>query len=962
MAERVEGSRSTAGTSLPSGTVTFLFSDIEGSTRLFQRLGDAYPVVLAEHRRLLELAFDEEGGRVVDAEGDGLFVAFEDANAAVRAAVAAQVALHAHPWADSAQVRVRMGIHSGRATPVGGNYVALAVHQAARIAAAAHGGQVLLSDVTRSLVDAAALPSVTMADLGLHRLKDFDLPQRLYQLVHPELPGTFPAIRTLSGAAHNLPLSRSTFVGREREAAVVDASLARPGLVTLVGPGGVGKTRLALDVAISAASRYRDGVWLADLAAVTDGPHVEAAVAAAVGVREQPERPLVETLSDALAAKHALVLFDNCEHVVDACAALTDRLLRSSPQLTILATSREPLDVAGEQVLTVPPLNLPASGRDMSVAELADVDAVALFVDRARSAADHFALTPQNAEAVAQLCVRLDGLPLAIELAAARSRSFSPHQLLARLDLLTSGGRTALARHQTLRAAIEWSYDLLNRTEKTLFRRVSVFAGDFTAEAAEDVCSGKGVASATVASLIGALVDKSLVHVNDEFGGMRYRLLNSVRMYAQERLREDREATVIARRFVAWALAFVEPATVRYESDSNVDAWLGHVRPEVENLRHAASIAGGADAQTALAVTGALGPLWSRIGPIAEGRTRLQAALAAVPATPSAARARALRWSGFLATSQGDYVAARALLSEAITVAEQVGDRRQHAACLRLLAHAPSQYGEFDVAREHLSKAMAIYRELGDEAGEIDVLVNLGGVATDQGDYDFARSCLLRALAFRRRHGDMSAIARCANNLGYAALLQGDLIAARPPLEEALASYRCNNAKYGVALAAGNLALLNLHERRLDEAQALFAEELEVARQLGMQHAAAEALHGLGEVALKRADTTKAKGFLVEALHVAKESRVIGVPSILAALAHAALADGQYERAAELLGASRGLSQRESLPLSALHSLQVDEDAVATQAMLGEKDFLRAWEAGRTASLEDAVSLGLLTP
>ena len=417
---------------LPSGIVTFLFSDIEGSTRLFQRMGERYVELLEAHRGLLESAFSANGGHVVDTSGDGVFVVFADPRAALDAALTAQLAIGAHDWPRGAQVRVRMGMHSGEATPEDGTYIALAVHQAARIAAAAHGGQVLVSDDTRALAGNHPAPGVVLSDLGLHRLRDFDDPQRLFQLVHPRLARTFPAIRTASGAACNLPVSRSVFIGRDRELGLLTEMVLQPGLATVTGPAGAGKTRLAVEVARRVQDAYPDGVWLVELGPVFDPKLVLPTVAARLGVPEEPGRHLLDVLVEAVSAKRVLVLLDNCEHVVGAAAEVADRLLGGSGSVRILATSREPLRLEGEKVCRLGALTLPPE-HEQQLVVVAEAEAVRLFCERAGGQGP-FELTRANVAAVAQLTRRLDGIPLALELAASLVPGLEPAQILEHLD------------------------------------------------------------------------------------------------------------------------------------------------------------------------------------------------------------------------------------------------------------------------------------------------------------------------------------------------------------------------------------------------------------------------------------------------------------------------------------------------------------------------------------------------
>jgi len=520
-------------TALPTGTVTFLFTDIEGSTQLLQRLGDRrYAEVLAEHQRLLRDAIAKGNGQEIDTQGDAFLVAFSRARDAVATAVAAQQALMKHTWPDGASFQVRMGLHTGEPISITDRYVGLDVHRAARIGTAGHGGQILLSDVVSGLAARDLPPGVSLRDLGTHRLKDLREPEHLFQVVHPDLPTDFPPLKALDAWPNNLPIQLTSFIGRERETAEIKRLSATTRLLTLTGAGGSGKTRLALHVATDLLEHYPDGAWLAELAALSDPTLVPNAVASGLNVPEQRGHPFTETLIDFIHSKSLLLVLDNCEHLLPACAALADRLLRSCPTLRMLATSREPLGIPGEVIWRVPSLSFPDPRRLPSLEHLNQYEAVRLFVERARSNAPGFAVTSANAAAVVQICQRLDGIPLAIEMAAARVKVLTVEQIATRLDdrfrLLSSGPRTALPRHQTLRAAMDWSYDLLPERERGVLRRVSVFAGGWTLEAAEAICARDDVEASDVLDLLAHLVDRSLVIAEPHGGAVRYRLLETV--------------------------------------------------------------------------------------------------------------------------------------------------------------------------------------------------------------------------------------------------------------------------------------------------------------------------------------------------------------------------------------------------------------------------------------------------
>ncbi|MET1232036.1 MAG: adenylate/guanylate cyclase domain-containing protein, partial [Candidatus Limnocylindrales bacterium] len=518
-------------TAYPTGTVTFLFTDIEGSTRLVERLGTtAYTDVLERHQQLMRAALAATGGREIKTEGDSFFVVFRSAPSAVEAAVTAQRALAAEPWPDGVAVSVRMGMHTGEGVVApDSDYVGLDVHRAARIAGAGHGGQVLVSGTTRALTETSLPAGVTLRDLGEHRLKDLSRSERIAQLAIAGLPDQFPPLRTLDATPNNLPILPTSFVGRVHEVAEARRLLTTTRLLTLTGPGGTGKTRLALQVAAESIEDFPDGVFFVPLEPVSEGVLVAPAIAACLGVREG-ETTIAERVADYIRSRRILLVLDNFEQVMDAAALMGD-LLKAGPDLRLLVTSRSPLHVYGEQEYPVPPLGIPDPANLPQLEAMAQYEAVALFIARAMAAKPDFAVTNENAPAVAAITARLDGLPLAIELAAARVKLLNPQAMLPRLEsrlaLLGGGARDLPARQQTLRGAIDWSYGLLDEAQRSLFARASVFSGGFDLEAAEAICGPAigGGPFLDVLDGLGDLADQSLVRQLEEHDLVRFRIL-----------------------------------------------------------------------------------------------------------------------------------------------------------------------------------------------------------------------------------------------------------------------------------------------------------------------------------------------------------------------------------------------------------------------------------------------------
>jgi predicted ATPase/class 3 adenylate cyclase len=619
---------------LPTGTVTFLFSDIEGSTRLLHEVGDRYADMLADYRHLLRTALAAVGGHEIDAAGDGFFAAFHRATDAVTAAAAAQRAIIAHPWPARAQARVRMGLHTGEPTFALGSYVGLDVHRAARICAAGHGGQILVSQTTGALTGPSLPEGTSLHDLGEHRLKDLQRPEHLFQLVVPDLPADFPPLQTLDRHAHNLPAQPTPLIGREREAAEARERLRRPEvrLLTLAGPGGTGKTRLALQVAVDVLEDFADGVFFVPLAPISDPTLVASTVAQTLGVQETGSRPLLERLKEFLQDKAVLLVLDNFEQVIAAVPVVT-ALHAACPRLKSLVTSREVLRLQGEHEFPVPPLAVPDLRHLPASERLSQYAAAALFIQQASAVKPDFMVTNDNAPAVAEICVRLEGLPLAIELAAARSKLLSPQALLARLgsrlELLRGGARDLPARHQTLRGAIAWSYDLLSPDEQALFRRMAVFVGGCTLEAAEAVCRAAGPPELDVLEGMTSLVDKSLLRQEEEANREpRFQMLETIREYGLECLTTSGELESARRAHATDYLALAEEAEPELTGPQQ-GVWLHRLETEHDNLRAALQWSQARqDAETGLRLGGALWRFWLVRGYLREGRERLGRLLA----------------------------------------------------------------------------------------------------------------------------------------------------------------------------------------------------------------------------------------------------------------------------------------------------------------------------------------------
>jgi predicted ATPase/class 3 adenylate cyclase len=783
---------------LPVGTLTFLFTDIEGSTRLVTALGPEFGPLLERHQAIVRAAVGAAGGIEISTEGDAFFVVFRSAAAAVSAAASAQRALSAEPWpAAAGAVRVRMGIHTGEAVLGGDNYVGLDLHRAARIAAAAHGGQVLVSAATAALVGGALPEDLRLRELGEFRLKDLEAPERLAQLVGRDLADDFPPPRTLETPS-NLPAEMTSFVGREREVGEVCDLVRHARLVTLTGPGGAGKTRLSLRVAELLRPEYPGGAFFVELAPVGDAGLIPTTIAEAIGLREDPKRPVVEVLEEYLRELQLLLVADNFEQVV-AGAPVVGRLLGAAPRLTVLASSREVLHLRGEQEYPVPSLGVPDPSALPPVEILATFDAVALFVQRARAVRPGFEVDERNAAAVAAICARLDGLPLAIELAAARTKLFEPVAILARLDkslaLLTSSARDVPERQRTLRGAIDWSHDLLDPRERLVFRRLAVFVGGCTAEAAEAVCNPDGEMDLDVLDVLASLLDKSLLTRSQAADGEpRFVMLETIRDYGLERLAESGEAELVHRRHAEHFAALAREAEPELLGTRPND-WLDRLEAERDNLR--ATIQRAAEEgriELALETAAALWRFWQQRGHLAEGRDTLRALLdrpAAAAATR--ARARALGGLGGVAYWQADMTA------------------------------AGRAYGE----------AVEIERGLTDPGGLAEALYNAGYVSAITGDRERARAEYDEAIGIYEAIGDRKGLLNVREALAFILIHSGEFAEARAVEEENLAAFRASGEALRTESALTLLTILNLKDRKLGAAGESLGETIAMVRAAG---------------------------------------------------------------------------------------------------------------------------------
>jgi predicted ATPase/class 3 adenylate cyclase len=815
---------------LPTGTVTFLFTDIEGSTSLWERARTTMRASVERHLAILRGIIETHHGVLYKQIGDGTQAAFHTADDGLHAALDAQRALQAEAWADPpGPLCVRMALHVGEAVPQDGDYLAAPLNRLARLLAIGHGGQILLSQSVQQLSRDALPEGATLRDLGEHRLRDLLEPERVFQLVHPQLPDQFLPLTSLGARNTNLPRQPTPFLGRKREVDAVVERLRRHDvqLVTLSGPGGTGKTRLALQAAAELLEDFPDGVFFVPLASIVDPQLVPAAIAGALGLQEDGAAPVRDRLSSFFASKQVLLVVDNFEHLIEAAPVIGD-LLRAAPRLTVLATSRAPLRLQAELEYPVPALALPRRQPPPSAEELTHYEAVQLFIARAQAVRPDFSLDDENGPAVAEICWRVDGLPLAIELAAALIRLLPPQALLARLKqrlpVLTGGARDAPARQQTLRATIAWSYDLLDAPEQALFRRLAVFAGGFELAAAEAVANPEG--DAAVFAGVSSLVEQNLLRqVEGIEGEPRFVMLETIREFGLEQLRNSGEERTFRGTQAAWSLSLAAKVESALSGPQEV-LWLTRLDAERDNMRGALEWASEVgESELALQLATALWPVWTRQGQVTEGRRWLERTLAN-GGISDASRAEALYRLGNLAIDLSEYSQARAFYEESLALCRSAQDERGMARALTGLGIIAADTGAFAEARWRFQEALAIHERLGDQGRHALSLYNLGQLASAQGELDEARSVHQAALKLRRAMagGHTAWIGYSQFALGQVARRQGQPAEALELLDQSLHTFHVVSDKQGTAYAMLEKGRAVLAQGAVNEALPLLRE------------------------------------------------------------------------------------------------------------------------------------------
>jgi predicted ATPase/class 3 adenylate cyclase len=911
----------------PTGTVTFLFTDIEGSTTLWERHPNVMKVALARHDSVMRDVIGHHSGFVFKTVGDAFCAAFPTASDALAAVTAAQRILQAEDWKET-PIKVRMGLHTGTAEEHDGDYFGPTVNRVARIMSVAYGEQILLSTATAELVRDQIPRGLILREMGEHRLKGLINPERLWQVVAPGLRQDFPALQSLNAIPNNLPLRTTSFLGRDQDVTSVRELLETTNLLTLVGAGGIGKTSLSLQVAAAVLDKYKDGAWFVELAPISDAGLVQIAVADALGLREEPGRPLITTILDFLRTRRMLIVLDNCEHVIEACASFAAAVLRACRDTRILASSREPLAVNGELTWSVPSLPTPDPKAHATVQQLNTFAAVRLFVERAKFAHASFAVTDENAPAVVHICWQLDGIPLAIELAASRVKAMRVEQIAERLSdrfrLLTGGSRTALPRHQTLRSTIDWSHSLLPDAERILLRRLSVFAGGWTMEAAEAVCAGNGIESLEVFDALTRLVGKSLVVLDEGAAESRYKMFETIKQYGHEKLLEANDIELVSDQHLQHFMSVAESLEPHFFHPDQI-SWYAKADIELDNMRAALewSVA-TKKIEFGLRLVAALHRYWVARVYWMEANGWFGRLLAICdPGNPSPLHAKALFVCGHI-TYYYDPAAGQRFGEESLRMARSLDYKQGIVNALWLLGWAYTPKLD-ESADPFFAESIKLAREIDYAWGAMHAYAWCGVYKICIGNYEAAKPLFQASkVEAKKLGGDAALLGRCDGNLGLIALLEDDFPTAKSYLDQSLALQKGANNKNGIA----------------------------------------ESLWLQGRLSLRQGDHQQAVKHFRESLRLYQiYPNSLWVTRGLAYLAITYVAHGEYSRAAKVVGAlseKTEISPSLKAQLGSLAAISEYEGAlIQLKSKIAKADYVTAVDAGQEMTREQAITFML---
>ncbi len=971
--------------SQPSGTVTFLFTDIEGSTKLAQGHPDKWESLRERHHAILQSAIESHNGYVFQIIGDAFCAAFHTAKDGLTAALEAQRAFQTSEVSENSEVllRVRMGLHTGSAELIGNDYRGyLTMAKVQRVMSVAYGGQILLSNTSAELIHNELPEGITLRDMKEHRLKGLLNPEHLWQIVARDLQQDFPPLQSLYETPNNLPIQLTSFIGRENEIAEVKEALCSPlhagdglgrrtepvevvrehRLVTLIGSGGTGKTRLCLQVAAELRASFPNGVWFIELAPLTDPVLIPQTILSAIGVHEQQGKTPLEALKEYLHEKQTLIVLDNCEHLVSASAQVANALLNAAPRLKVLASSREALGVKGELSYLVPSLSSPDVKRLPAIEQFSQYEAVRLFIDRALLVAPHFEVDKDNASFIAQICYRLDGIPLAIELAAARIKMLSVEQISKRLDdrfrLLTGGARTALPRQQTLRALIDWSYDILSDNERLLLRRLSIFAGGWTLEAAEEVCVGQDdILPYDILDLLSQLVNKSLVVVMEQSQGRetRYRMLETIRQYAREKMLGAGGSEIVRDKHLTYFVKLVEQAEPELYQGNQV-FWFNKLKDELDNLRMALEWALATNVEAGLRIASIPYRFWDGYGHLKEMGKWLAEFLKHYDKTDRL-HVQALITSSMGVFRQGNFPEAIKSINQSVQMARALSDQQLEAFGLSFLGAITQLQGNVEDGTPILEQGLALHRATGNKIGQANALE---WITYDHTNMERSIAFARESLSLHRELNNLTGIAATLIVLARLLLWSGDFSSPVSWLEEALSITQQLDDREGELGVLATSGMLSYWQGDHQYAIPYFEKAMAISEEIGDQYSSSWIHVRMAHVFLRQGDLERAQelfAFGIKKTHT--ENFTIALVYAIEGLASLNVIMEYPERAARLFAWADAMREKIGDIRPPVEQNLVECDLDVIHAKLDDTQFAEFSAEGRAMTTEQAVVLAL---
>lgn len=940
----------------PNGTVTFLFTDIESSARLAQIHQNKLKEILDIHHSIIKNTVESYNGFVFKTAGDAFCCAFQNPDDAIRASVDSQRKLNSEDWKDT-EIKVKMGIHTGNAEWNGTDYMGyITLARTSRVMSVAYGGQILNSNDTYESSGLLHSNEITFRDLGERRLKDLSLPLKLYQIISTGIPAEFPTLKTLDARPNNLPIQLSNFIGREKEITEINRFLLKSRLVTLLGPGGTGKTRLAIQIGADLIDEFANGVFIIELAAITDPTMILQTLMNSIGMKEVKSQTPESTLTEFLKDKEMMFIMDNCEHLLKECSELTEMLLRKCGKLKIIATSREVLNCQGEISCRIPPLSLPDPKIKESIEKFTKYEAVRLFIERAIVINQDFRITEENAPAVSNICLKLDGIPLAIELAAARIKILTPDGINERLNdrfkLLTGGKRTALPRQQTLKALIDWSYDLLSEQEKLLLQRLTVFSGGWRLDVSEKICSDEIISEYDILDLLGKLADKSLIKVNESFDSNCYNLLETIKKYGDDKLTESGKKNEFQKKHFDYFYELAENSLEKLTGDQQ-KIWIKKLDSDIGNLREALNWALINEPLLSLQMSVNLGKFWEYGGYYAEGLEYLRKSSEISPSADMIWKARSIYLKGLFNIHQGNYSNAKKFLKESQELFNEIDYKDGEALAYTALATIALFEADYDTLNKCSEKSLDLSYEINNKSYIARNIQNIAMGLMQQGYHEESRNKFEESLAIFREVNDPVQLARTIGNIGALEYLLGNYEKAGKVFEESLVIRMEIGERQGISIALNNLGSVNYMQKKYKEAEQYLEKSLAITKELGDKRIIVTSVATLGSIANDTGDFSKAKKFYTESIIVSNEigdnysiaKGVEGIASIfqkINKIEECCLISGKY--ISMLTTSNKNMIEAELV--------KIEEMKTFLRSNLSESDFNKFFEEGEKMSIE----------